>query len=192
MSVPSTVHELLQAGDDGSVAISGIDRPALTYRELRKLVANTAETLNSMGIGRNDRIAIVLPNGPEMATAFVAIAACATTAPLNPAYTKEEYDFYLSDLNARALLVEKGSHSPAIDAAKAHNIQLIELDTRADLPAGSFTLAGIGNGRSARSDKLGMATLRSSCTHPAPHRDQKSYRSATGTSAPLRQISRLR
>ncbi len=54
-----------------------------------------------MGIGRGDRVAIVLPNGPEMAASFVAIAAGATTAPLNPAYKRDEFDFYLADLNAR-------------------------------------------------------------------------------------------
>ena len=42
--------------------------------------------LNAIGIGRGDRVAIVLPNGPEMATAFLAVACGATTAPLNPAY----------------------------------------------------------------------------------------------------------
>lgn len=198
MGVPSTVHELLQAGDDSNVAVSGIDQPDLTYRELRDLVANTARTINSLGIGRNDRVAIVLPNGPEMATAFVALAACATTAPLNPAYTQEEYDFYLSDLNARALLVEKGSHSPAVEAAKAHNIQLIELDTRADLPAGSFTLAAVGNGRSARSDKLGMAgpddvalVLHTSGTTSRPKIVPLSHRNVCASAANIQATLRL-
>ena len=58
-------------------------------------------TLNALGIGRGDRVAIVLPNGPEMATAFVAVACGATTAPLNPAYRAEEFDFYLTDLRPR-------------------------------------------------------------------------------------------
>jgi len=49
---------------------------------------------------------MVLPNGPEMAAAFVAVAGAATTAPLNPAYTADEFAFYLDDLEARALLVE--------------------------------------------------------------------------------------
>lgn len=157
MSTPSTIHELLQAGDDGSTAISGVDRPGLSYAELRDLVSRTAEALNELGIGRNDRVAIVLPNGPEMATAFVAIAACATTAPLNPAYTQEEYDFYLSDLNARALLVEKGSDSPAVKAAQAHNIQLLELETQANSPAGSFRISARVNGGHVHSGSFGMA-----------------------------------
>ena len=155
--MPSTINELLQAGDDDSIAISGIDRPDLSYAGLRDVVAQTASTLNGLGIGRNDRVAIVLPNGPEMATSFVAIATCATTAPLNPAYTQEEYDFYLSDLGARALLVEKGSSSPAIEAAKAHNIQLLELSTEPDLPAGTFSIQPANNNQYAISDSPGMA-----------------------------------
>ena len=140
MSSPSTINELMQAGEDNSTAISGIDRPNLGYSGLRSLVTHTLATLNGLGIGRSDRVAIVLPNGPEMATAFVAIAACATTAPLNPAYTQEEYDFYLSDLNARALLVEKGSESPAVKAAQAQDIQLFELSSDTALPAGMFSI----------------------------------------------------
>ena len=140
MSGPSTIHELLQAGSDDSTAISGIDRAGLTFAGLRQLVADTAETLNGLGVGRNDRVAIVLANGPEMATAFVAVSACATTAPLNPLYTRDEYDFYLSDIDARAVIVSQGSESPAIDAATTRGIPILELRSDADRPAGTFTL----------------------------------------------------
>lgn len=135
-----TIYELLQNGRDDDPAISGADRLSLSYRELRALVSRTATSLNSLGIGRNDRVAIVLPNGPEMATAFVCIACSATTAPLNPAYRRDEFDFYLSDLNARALVVEQGSDSPAVTAARERNIQILELCCDDGRPAGSFTL----------------------------------------------------
>ena len=115
MGKPSTIVELLAAGDDDHVAISGLDRPDLTYQGLRELVAGTVEALNSRGIGRNDRVAIVLPNGPTMATAFVAASAGMTTAPLNPAYKKDEYDFYLGDLDAKALIVEQGSEGTEME-----------------------------------------------------------------------------
>src|ERR1019366_2220385 len=87
----------------------------------------TISSLNAMGIGRNDRVAIVLPNGPEMASAFIAIAAGATTAPLNPTYRGEEFDFYLSDLNAKALVIQEGMESPALAVTAARNIPLIRL-----------------------------------------------------------------
>jgi len=136
----ATINDLLRVGDDDAISLSGLDRAALRYSELRAQVARTVAELNELGIGRNDRVAIVLPNGPEMATAFISIASGATTAPLNPAYKRDEFDFYLSDLNAKALLVEAGSDSPAIEAALERNIQVLDLCVVENAPAGAFSL----------------------------------------------------
>jgi acyl-CoA synthetase (AMP-forming)/AMP-acid ligase II len=136
----STVSDLIAGGHDNAHAIAAPERPALTYRGLRDLARRTVADLNRMGIGRNDRVAIVLPNGPQMAAAFIAIACGATTAPLNPAYPTEEFDFYLSDLNARALVIQEGMESPAIAVATARGIPLIRL-TPGEL-AGDFSLHG--------------------------------------------------
>lgn len=140
MTGQATINDLLRVGDDDAISLSGLDRAALRYSELRAQVARTVTELNELGIGRNDRVAIVLPNGPEMATAFISIASGATTAPLNPAYKKDELDFYLSDLNAKALLVEAGSDSPAIEAALERNIQVLDLCVAENAPAGAFSL----------------------------------------------------
>ena len=113
MSSASTVVDLLQRGDDAAVAISAPGSDPLTFSALRAHIAGTVTTLNRLGVGRNDPVAIVLPNGPQMASAFVAIAAGATTAPLNPAYQADEFEFYLSDLCANLLIVESGSDSPS-------------------------------------------------------------------------------
>ncbi len=136
----STIHELLQVGSNDAIAVSGLKRSALTYAGLRKLVSETVAVLNELGIGRNDRVVIVLNNGPEMATAFVSIACCATTAPLNPAYKQDEFDFYLADLGAKALVVEQGSDSPAVAAARAGNIRILDLCIDPAGPAGTFSL----------------------------------------------------
>jgi acyl-CoA synthetase (AMP-forming)/AMP-acid ligase II len=103
-------------------------------------VSESVAALNDLGFGRNDRVAIVLPNGPEMATAFVSIACCATTAPLNPAYKQDEFDFYLADLGAKALVVVEGSDSPAVAAASAGNIRILDLCVDPAEPAGTFSL----------------------------------------------------
>jgi acyl-CoA synthetase (AMP-forming)/AMP-acid ligase II len=113
------------------------------------------EALNARGIGRNDRVAIVLPNGPEMATAFVAIACAATTAPLNPAYREEEFEFYLSDLRARALVVEQGSDSPAVSAALSLGIPVLEI-VPGDV-AGTFSFAGAPEAGSGADGGLAQA-----------------------------------
>lgn len=139
-----TVIELLSAGADGDTAISAVDRPSLTYAGLRTLVADSVASLRALGIGRNDRVAIVLPNGPEMATVFVAVAAGATTAPLNPAYRAEEFRFYLEDLDAKALLVMADSDSPAIEMAQSLDIPVYALAVAEGSPAGAFTLSAAG------------------------------------------------
>jgi len=123
----STIAALLKEGRTDAPAIGAPERSALTHGDLRTLVARTVRDLNAMGIGRNDRVAIVLPNGPEMASAFISIACGATTAPLNPAYRAEEFDFYLSDLNARALVILDGMDSPALGVAASRNIPIVRL-----------------------------------------------------------------
>jgi oxalate---CoA ligase len=133
-----TMTGLLARGVDSAPAIGAPERPTLTHGGLRELAARTVAALNAMGIGRNDRVAIVLPNGPEMATAFIAIACGATTAPLNPAYKAEELDFYLGDLNAKALVVQQGVPGPAREAAVKRGIPVLDL-VPGEL-AGDFTL----------------------------------------------------
>jgi acyl-CoA synthetase (AMP-forming)/AMP-acid ligase II len=136
----STIGDLLQAGQDDAPAIGAPEREALRHQNLRALASRTVAALNAMGIGRGDRVAMVLPNGPEMATAFIAIACGATTAPLNPAYRAEEFDFYLSDLKAKALVILEGMQSPALAAAQARGIPVVTLVPGHQ--AGDFSLRG--------------------------------------------------
>jgi len=89
----------------------------------------------------------VLPNGPEMASCFIACASGVASAPLNPAYRADEFEFYLSDLQAKALIVEQGSTSPAVDVARKLGVRVIELLPGA--AAGSFSLAGLAAGGAA-------------------------------------------
>ena len=138
----NTIRDLIDAGFDDAPAIGAPGRPSLTYKDLRELARTTVADLNAMGIGRNDRVAIVLPNGPEMAASFVAIGCGATTAPLNPAYRAEEFEFYLSDLGAKALVILEGMESPAIEVAKARKIPIVIL--KPGSKAGTFTLHGDG------------------------------------------------
>jgi acyl-CoA synthetase (AMP-forming)/AMP-acid ligase II len=108
-----TLLDLL-AGADHRRALVAPGRPALTYGQLRANVVALAERLNSFGLGRGDRIAIVMPNGPEVILAFFAAALCGTAAPLNPKYKQEEFAFYYEDTQARALITLPG------DAELAH------------------------------------------------------------------------
>ena len=100
-----TLAALIASHGADTPAIGAPGRDWLTFGGLRQLSTDIATQLRGFGIGATDRVAIVLPNGPEMAAAFVTIAQAAVTAPLNPAYQQAEYSFYLEDLRARALVV---------------------------------------------------------------------------------------
>jgi len=134
-----TIKALLARGRQDAPAIGAPGKTWLTYGELRALAARTAAQLREIGIDRNDRVAIVLPNGPEMAACFLAVAGAATAAPLNQAYLAAEFDFYLTDLNARALVILAGLESPARAVAEAHRIPIVDLVPEPG-PAGGFIL----------------------------------------------------
>ena len=94
------------------------------------------------GIDRSGRVAVVLPNGPDMAVAFLGVAAFATCAPLNPQFRHEEFDFYLRDLRAEAVVVAAGVDTPVRDVAKRLNLKVLELISSTDLEAGRFRFEG--------------------------------------------------
>ncbi|MGC8642866.1 MAG: acyl--CoA ligase [Isosphaeraceae bacterium] len=135
-----TINNLIQNGRDDAPALAAPGVRHLTYAGLRRQVERTIETLGGFGVGRGDRVALVLADGPEMAAAFVSVAAGATAAPLNPAYRAEEFEFYLTDLKAKALIVLGGSSSPAIEVARRLGIAILELVPRPVNGAGAFDL----------------------------------------------------
>ena len=136
----SSLHDLLAAGADSAPALSAPGRQALDFQSLRQLIHSTLAQLNAWGMGRNDRVAIVLNNGAEMAACFAACACGVASAPLNPAYRADEFEFYLSDLHAKALIVEQGSASPAVAVAQKLGVQVIDLVAQPGQGAGSFVL----------------------------------------------------
>ena len=136
-----TLAALLATCPSAAPALGGAGRPWLSHGGLRAQIRRTRRHLAESGVGSGDRVALVLPNGPEMAAAFLAVAGSATAAPLNPAYRPAELDFYLGDLDARALIVPEGHDGPALDAAARHGLRVLRLGTAAEAPAGTFDLA---------------------------------------------------
>jgi acyl-CoA synthetase (AMP-forming)/AMP-acid ligase II len=138
---PATIPELLAAGEASLTAIAAPARKPLSRGDLTGLADRTRGALRACGIAQGDAVAMVMPNGPEMAAAFIAVASSAIAAPLNSAYRAEEFDFYLGDLEAKALVIEAGRDSPARTVAANRNIPIIELAPEDEGPAGSFVLS---------------------------------------------------
>ena len=135
----------LLRGEANAPAVSALSRRGITHGELRAQTAAFGRQLRAADIGPDDRVALVLPNGPAMAAAFVGLAPWCATAPLNPAYKPDEFAFYLEDLDARALVVADGTDSVAVEVAKSRGIRVLRL--RESRTAGAVHLDGIGEAR---------------------------------------------
>src|SRR5712692_3108304 len=122
------IFDLLGNGNPSHIAVAvSRNGPVLTYAQLRHAVDTLVDELNQLGLSREDRIAIALPNGLEMIVSFLASSTVGMAAPLNPAYTRDEFKFYLEDTGARALIVPPRQGEEA-RAAAGENILIIEAD----------------------------------------------------------------
>lgn len=139
-------------------AVLSLTNPPCTYQDLFRQVHQTVRFMNSMNIHRNDPVAIVLPNGPTMATAFFSIASGAASAPLNPAYTASEFEFYLTDLKAKALVIEENSKSPAINVAQKLGLTIIYISSLPNAPAGMFKLKSEGTSEQTKAPTYSISS----------------------------------
>ena len=138
----STVLDLLDVGESDHPAIVVPDGPAVTYGELRDQVRSLMADLRALGIERGDRVAMVVPNGIEAIVCFLAASGAATAAPLNPAYTGDEFKFYIEDTGARALITSDQAGEEARRVTSGSVTQITATLT----PDGRVNLAPSGEG----------------------------------------------
>jgi ABC-type branched-subunit amino acid transport system permease subunit len=68
---------LIEANRSDRTAIAAPDRTDTSFAALGRQIAECRRWFNAHGIGRRDRVAVVLPNCAEAATAFLAVAGAA-------------------------------------------------------------------------------------------------------------------
>eukprot|EP00256_Glycine_max_P053142 XP_014619651.1 oxalate--CoA ligase [Glycine max] len=126
METPTTLTTLLRhvaAKFPSRRAISVAAKFDLTHSRLHRLVESAAAQLVSAGVKPGDVVALTFPNTIEFVVMFLAvIRARATAAPLNSAYTAEEFEFYLSDSESKLLLTSPEGNKPAQAAASKLSI----------------------------------------------------------------------
>lgn len=145
MPSPTTLLDMLErraqsAGQQPAILAPG--REPLSYEALYVQITQTVASLRRLGLSSKDRVALVLENGPEAAVAFCGVAAGLGAAPLNPNYQAEEFDFFLRDLQAQAVILPLGVPSPARDVAEARRIPVIDLEPLLGDAAGAIRLHG--------------------------------------------------
>ena len=114
----------------------------MTYNALWMQANDVVRGLRRIGVGRTDRVAVVLPDGPEAAVAMIAVAAGAVCVPLNPGFTDDEYQRYFGELHLAALLTRADLNSASRRVAHILGIPIIDLSTRPNEGAGAFSIVG--------------------------------------------------
>lgn len=101
----------------------------LSYADWYAEVSRVAAGLASLGLGRGDRIAVILPNRLEMATLHWACQFLGLmVSPLNWRLKADEIDYCLGDAGARAVVFDAVAASAVAASAAAQAIPRIALD----------------------------------------------------------------
>ena len=113
-----TLVELMGQGASDAVCLAAADAAPLTYAKLRQLASYVMSMLNESGIGRENRVAIVMPNGPMMATSGRLMTGVCATPPSGPSEVSVMVEPDSSSLLAVPL--RAASARRAISAANCH------------------------------------------------------------------------
>jgi benzoate-CoA ligase family protein len=113
---PSRVFNMAAPLVDRHVAEGRGSRPALwldgrtiSYAELQTLVNRAGNALREAGVMPEQRVAILLPDGPRFVAAFIgAMKIGAVPVPMNTSAREAEVQFMLDDSRAQALVVDEG------------------------------------------------------------------------------------
>ena len=135
-----TIRNMINQQNDDLIFLTSEKNEKLSYGEFKIFNEKISRQLAATNVKNSDRAAIVLPNGPLMASSFLSISSYMSAAPLNPSYKQEEFEFYLDDLKPKFLLVEPNSKSLAVIAAKNLNIPVFEMKISDYQPLGTFEL----------------------------------------------------
>ncbi len=124
-------------------AILAPGRTALTFAGLSAHVRLLSSGLAGSGLDRRHPLAAVLPDDSQTLCAFLAAFPVMGFAPLNPELREAEFKACFQDMQPSALLVPEGAGSPAVEAAQAMEIPVIECQAAPEKGAGVFQLPGL-------------------------------------------------
>ena len=95
----------------------------LTFRDLHARVEDTARTLLSHGLGVGDRLALLLPNGPDYLELIYACSMLGAIAvPLNTRLSTKEIDLVLEDARPRGMVRHSSLSAPGVQLSWQHVI----------------------------------------------------------------------
>lgn len=123
-------------------AILAPARAPLTYGALVRHTQEIGRALHRLGVGAHDRVALIVANGPDLATAVLGVAAHAIVAPLNPDLPTSDLAVALEGLGARTVIVPVGQGGELRAIGHARGLAIVDLVPLAGGAAGLFALHG--------------------------------------------------
>jgi long-chain acyl-CoA synthetase len=97
-----------------------LDDVEVTFGALEVLSQKVVTLLGEQGIGRGDRVALILPNIPQMAFVYYGVLrAGAVAVPLNPLLKGREVAYHLTDSGAKLVFAWEGVLAEAQSGAEA-------------------------------------------------------------------------
>ena len=122
----ATIANLFNGHSSTEKSVIIPDNLSITYGELGSEVERVAGLLSGSGLKRGRSVSIVLENNLEFIVTFLAVTrAGAIAAPLNAAYTSEEFKFFMEDANSQLAVIPETAHKGR-EAANELGIPVID------------------------------------------------------------------
>lgn len=194
-------NSISSSADDTAIIVPRKSDPLrVSYRQLHAHASSFQKQLAKLGVGPHAAVSIALPNSLEFIIAFLAASwQRAIAAPLNPAYKKEEFEFYIDDLSSAVALVPPGSwetNAPVVQAARKYNAAIAECHWSGDnivldvKESGKLSAMGARPVQNPRTDDIALV-LHTSGTTGRPKAVPLTHRNLTRTMLNIRDTYKL-
>jgi len=112
----------------------------LSYGQVADGIESLAACLAGAGVRRGDRVALAMPNGPDLLMLLLAVTTLgAAAAPVNPAFTESEFELFLSSVRPKFFLIPDGRLAAAVDAAAATSTAVLSVQAEEGERPGLFS-----------------------------------------------------
>ena len=127
-----TLANLMDNAPSNKTSIIIPGGPNINYEDFRDEVEKISGLLAGYGVNKGSAVSIVLENSLDFMVDFLAVTrAGAIAAPLNPAYTVDEFKFFMEDADAKLVIVSAGA-TAAIEAANSLSIPFLISSVNSD------------------------------------------------------------
>lgn len=138
MTIREQVLDIVQRHGERVFLVDALSGRPMTYRKFHELACALGAELHARGLGRGDRLGVMVPNCPELAVLYFAcLYAGATIVPINPNLSAGDVRFILSSCHPR-LVVASAALCERVTAAGSTPIAFV---TAQDPPAPARTAA---------------------------------------------------